>query len=449
MGYYKPLVQFSKGEYANANNTQDDLAVISGYVPLAADDHGNTLATASVMAGPNLADGGTIESRNDVDVFRFDAGAGAISLNIKGPGPDTDVDLKAELLDAGGQVIQASDSASSLSAAISATVPAGTYYLRISSVGLGDPVTTGYSSYASIGNYVITGTVVSTGAKQPPVAAISASATSGTTPLTVTFSGLNSTDADGTIISYTWDFGTGDAASGPSASYTYSSTGTYTAVLTVTDNDGLVGTATVTITTSAPANLPPVAVASANVTSGIAPLPIVFSSAGSFDPNGSIVSYKWDFGDGTSSTAASPSKTYSAPGNYAAKLTVTDNVGATGSATVNITVQSNPDNDVDVSGLVLSKTKAKSGTTVKADVTVLDRQGRAVSGVTVTLQWSGVVNGSTSVKTDATGHAVFTSQSTKKTGTETATIKSVSAPAGSVFDNTIYSAPLSQSIALP
>jgi PKD repeat protein len=449
VGYYKPLVQFSKGEYANANNTQDDLAVIATYVPVAADDHGNTLATASVLAGPTVADGGTIESRSDVDVFRFDTGAGAISLNLKGPGPDTNVDLKAELLDAAGQVIQTSDSSASLSAAINATLNAGTYYLRVSCVGLGDPVTTGYSSYGSIGNYLITGTLVPTGAKQSPLAAISTTSTSGTAPLTVNFSGVTSIDPDGTIVSYSWDFGTGASASGSTASYTYATPGTYTATLTVIDNDGLAGTASVTVTVNTPPNVPPVAAASANITSGLAPLAVTFSSVGSYDPDGSIASYSWNFGDGTSSASASPTKTYTLPGKYMAKLTVTDNLGSTATSSVDITAQSDTSYDVDLSGLVLTKNSSKAGTAVTASITVLDRMGRAVSGATVALQWSGLVAGTASAKTDASGHVTFTSQRTKKSGLETARVTSLTAPAGNVFDDSIYSTPLTQSIAVP
>ena len=96
--------------------------------------------------------------------------------------------------------------------------------------------------------------------------------------------------------------------------------------------------------TGAP-NTPPAAVASANPASGVAPLTVSFSSAGSSDPDGSIVSYLWNFGDGTpGSTSPSPSHVYQNAGNYTAVLTVTDNRGATGTAQVAITA--NPDPNV-------------------------------------------------------------------------------------------------------
>jgi PKD repeat protein len=85
-------------------------------------------------------------------------------------------------------------------------------------------------------------------------------------------------------------------------------------------------------------NQAPVARASANRTSGSAPLAASFSSAGSSDPEGGALTYSWNFGDGTTSTAANPSHTYAANGQYAATLTVTDPAGRSGNASVIITV---------------------------------------------------------------------------------------------------------------
>jgi PKD repeat protein len=89
-------------------------------------------------------------------------------------------------------------------------------------------------------------------------------------------------------------------------------------------------------------NQPPVAVASANPASGIAPLSVAFSSAGSYDPDGSIASYGWNFGDASTGTGPSPTHVYQNAGNYTAVLTVTDNRGATATASASITVTSNP-----------------------------------------------------------------------------------------------------------
>ena len=82
---------------------------------------------------------------------------------------------------------------------------------------------------------------------QRPVASFTASPSSGGTPLTVSFNAAASTDPDGSIVSYVWSFGDGGSASGATALHTYSSQGTYTATLTVTDDDGLTSTALQTI----------------------------------------------------------------------------------------------------------------------------------------------------------------------------------------------------------
>ncbi|MET7400038.1 ThuA domain-containing protein [Dactylosporangium sp. NPDC005572] len=83
----------------------------------------------------------------------------------------------------------------------------------------------------------------------------------------------------------------------------------------------------------------PIAKATGTPTNGNAPLNVQFSSAGSVDPDpGNTISYQWTFGDGTTSTAPNPAKTYTTNGNYTAQLKVTDNTGKTGFANVQITV---------------------------------------------------------------------------------------------------------------
>ncbi len=90
------------------------------------------------------------------------------------------------------------------------------------------------------------------------------------------------------------------------------------------------------------ANAPPTAVASATPVSGIAPLAVSFDGTKSSDSDGSISSYAWSFGDGGTASGATASHTYTALGNYTAKLTVTDNRGATASATVAIAATADP-----------------------------------------------------------------------------------------------------------
>ncbi|WP_433214158.1 PQQ-dependent sugar dehydrogenase [Dactylosporangium sp. CS-047395] len=85
-------------------------------------------------------------------------------------------------------------------------------------------------------------------------------------------------------------------------------------------------------------NRAPIANATANVTSGAAPLAVTFSSAGSSDPEGGALTYAWTFGDGGTSTAANPSHTFAANGTYSVTLTARDPQGAIGTANVTISV---------------------------------------------------------------------------------------------------------------
>ena len=82
---------------------------------------------------------------------------------------------------------------------------------------------------------------------------------------------------------------------------------------------------------------PPTAKVAADKVSGAIPLTVAFSSAGSADPEGGALTYRWEFGDGGTSTAANPSHTYTTAGSYSPKLTVTDPTGLTGSASVLVT----------------------------------------------------------------------------------------------------------------
>jgi hypothetical protein len=91
---------------------------------------------------------------------------------------------------------------------------------------------------------------------QPPAARATATPTSGTAPLNVSFDGTASSDPDGTISSYAWQFGDGGSATGPTASRTYTAAGTYTARLTVTDAQGATDTTTMTITVAPGATAP-------------------------------------------------------------------------------------------------------------------------------------------------------------------------------------------------
>jgi len=266
VGYYQSLVQWSKGEYPDANNTEDDLAIMTGYgFTVRPDDHGNTAADATpliVANATNVGGGGIIERPADKDAFSFLTGAGTISLSVVGAARSANLDIKAELYDSTGALVASGNPSTSMNAAISLTVAAGTYLLIVEGVGKGDLVA-GYSDYGSLGEYSISGTIVSPGVTQPPVAVAAATPTSGAAPLAVAFSGVGSHDPDGRISAYAWSFGDTGSAGSSTASHTYIVKGVYTAVLTVTDDDGFSDSDSIVITVTGPPDAPVSLVATA------------------------------------------------------------------------------------------------------------------------------------------------------------------------------------------
>lgn len=176
----------------------------------------------------------------------------------------------------------------------------------------------------------------------PPIAAITPSATTGEAPLTITFDGSGSTDSDGTISSYTWNFGDGSSATGKQTIHTFSNAGTFSASLTITDDQGLTSTTSIAIIATAPVeetNQPPVAAINLTTSTGKAPLTVSFSASGSSDPDGTIANYTWNFGDGSSASGISATHTYTTEADYIATLKVTDDKGMNATASKTIIVK--------------------------------------------------------------------------------------------------------------
>lgn len=187
-----------------------------------------------------------------------------------------------------------------------------------------------------------TGTASTTATITPapvPPSANSGGPYSGTVGTPISFDGTGSSDADGTIAAFAWDFGDGGTATGATPSHSYSVDGTFTVTLTVTDNDGLTGVDSTTATINpAGANTPPVARANGPY-AGTEGSAVQFSSSGSIDPDGSIVAYAWDFGDGMTSATANPQHVYVAAGTYTVTLTVTDDAGDSSSDTTSAVIE--------------------------------------------------------------------------------------------------------------
>ncbi len=147
------------------------------------------------------------------------------------------------------------------------------------------------------------------------------------------FDGMDSSDSDGSVVSYAWDFGDGATASGATPSHDFVTSGTRDVTLTVTDDEGTTGSLAVPV---------PVvrnnAVPTASFTASCAFLACSFDASASGDSDGNITSYEWDYGDGSAETTAGPSAShaYDPAGAYVVTLKVTDNDGGTGTTTRNV-----------------------------------------------------------------------------------------------------------------
>ncbi|ANF49505.1 hypothetical protein A0O34_02575 [Chryseobacterium glaciei] len=161
--YYKSITQWSKGDYTNATNHQDDLTIITNTtnnVGYRADIHGSTISTATTLNLSGSAENkGVIDHTDDVDLFQFNTAGGNIILNIQTTERHSNLLLKASLYDSKNELIGTyKGTPSNLSApiTINTNLNAGNYYLAITGIGDGT-VDTGYTSYASLGAYNITG----------------------------------------------------------------------------------------------------------------------------------------------------------------------------------------------------------------------------------------------------------------------------------------------------
>lgn len=178
---------------------------------------------------------------------------------------------------------------------------------------------------------------VSAAVNQPPVASFTFSPADPLVNQWITFDASASYDPDGNIASYRWDFGDGSTSSGVRVTKRYSAAGTYTVTLTVTDNRGASASTTQEVRVRSP-NQPPVASFTFSPTNPDPGETVSFDASSAHDPDGTIVSYSWDFGDGGTGSGVSVTHVYSAAGTYVVTLTVTDNQGATAQAQKTIQV---------------------------------------------------------------------------------------------------------------
>ncbi|MBI5863921.1 MAG: PKD domain-containing protein, partial [Planctomycetes bacterium] len=167
-----------------------------------------------------------------------------------------------------------------------------------------------------------------------PTPVVTSDVTRGIVPLTVQFGSDRSTD-DGLIISRQWDFADGFTSQEVSPRHTFTATGEFNVELTLTDDAGGTSSRSLTIiVTDAPV---PVITTDRTVIEA-APGVVNFAATDSFDPDGTIVEFRWDFGDGSREFLETVPHQFASAGNYKVTLTVTDNVGVQARANVIIQV---------------------------------------------------------------------------------------------------------------
>jgi len=261
VGYNKPVTQWSKGEYKGANNKQDDFVVMGqNGASLLTDDFGDTTATAEFVGATfPTSKSGIITTAKDLDLFKFNAGAGEVTVTVSVAPNSPNLDVALELLNSKGKSVAknnvasamvSAEEASGMDATITATVVAGTYFVKIDGSGNGSG-STGYSDYGSVGAYKVEIAAESGSGltNTVPTAKVTTATTTVGVPGPITLTNVGSTDADGKITGTAWDFGDGTAAgSGASVTHTYSTAGTYTVSMTVTDNSGATAVKTQKIT---------------------------------------------------------------------------------------------------------------------------------------------------------------------------------------------------------
>ena len=217
-GYYRNLVQWSKGEYSAANNQEDDLAIITsptsngfggpngfGY---RIDDFADNQGLATAIAGTslnglfNINQIGVIEKTTDSDWFKIVTKGGLLTLDAVGGVENTMLDIQLDLYNSAGSPVVSDNPLADVTASISQTVAAGTYYLKVDGVGAGTVLGTGYSDYGSLGTYRITGTFTERPAP-PPVVASNVTAAYSTAQKKLTLTG----DANSNTVTVTYKNG--------------------------------------------------------------------------------------------------------------------------------------------------------------------------------------------------------------------------------------------------
>jgi len=377
--YYNSITQWNKGEYANANNAQDDLAIIAGDLGYVGDDHGDTaaLATALVVeangdilvSSPEMdpdnllpENKGIIDDRTDVDWFYLDV-AVAGSLNMTATPAwhsftvnerrGSNLDIELALFDSNLTLLAVGEPGDDTSASVTAPVVAGRYYLQVD--GVENHTNSDYSDYNSMGMFFLEGSIPAgppDNTPPSPATMFWQSAPQATGPSSIDMTAAEATDDSGSVEYYFTCVagGSGCSDSGWQASRSYTASGLdaetfYAYKVRARDGSGNQNGDASTMgdtTDAAPVNQAPVASAAytpepAVISKGKA-MDVTLDGAGSSDADGTIAAWSWKDASGTVVGETATVTLRLREGTFGYTLTVTDDNGATDNASLSISV---------------------------------------------------------------------------------------------------------------
>jgi PKD repeat protein len=214
--------------------------------------------------------------------------------------------------------------------------------------------------------------------------------------LVASFDGTNSSQPNGTITAYAWDFGDGSTSTSPNPTKTYARAGDYSVTLVVTGSSTLQASTTYVVSVTAPVAAAPQPSASFTATPNSVsdPLTVLFDATASSVSSGSIVKFDVDWGDGsTHGTKSTDRHTYAGSGSKKITLTVTTDRGATALISKNVTVMANQ-------APTVSFTTSTNGATVTVNASVADSDGQVVS---LSINWGDGSTATTFTSTTTAG----------------------------------------------
>ena len=373
------VTHWSQGEYPDANNSQDDLAIIAGKLGWISDDHGDSAAQASplqvepngdiLVSSPEFdpenvlpENKGTINDRTDVDWFYIDiTDSGSLSITAtpawhsfaRSDNRGANLDIELSLFDNNLQLLAVGEPDDDTMATVALTATTGRYYLQVH--GAGNNTNSDYGDYASMGMYFLEGNIpVGPIDETPPSPASMSwqSAPNATGESTISMTAIQATDDSGAV-EYLFSCvagGTGCTDSGWQASRSHTASGLspnthYAYTVKARDamgNQNNASSSTGDTTDAAPVNSAPVASAfyspkPAIITKGKT-VSVTLNGSSSSDSDGTIASWSWKDSSGSLVGNSSAVTVKLAQGTHVFNLTVTDNNGATDSTSLSISV---------------------------------------------------------------------------------------------------------------